>query len=218
MTVRHARLARLLILPLACFTASCASTYYNAWEKAGYHKRDILVSRVENTRDAQQEAQVEFKDALEQFGSIIAIENTDLKTAYDKLSAEYDDSLEAAETVTDRIDSVEAVAEALFKEWEKEIEQFSNPDYKRSSTSQLRDTRSRYSEMLGSMRRSEASMQPVLQTFNDNVLFLKHNLNAQAIGSLKGEFASLQDDISVLIREMNRSIAESDKFIAELRG
>jgi len=198
--------------------SGCASTYYNAWEKAGFHKRDILVSRVENTRDSQQEAQQEFKDALEQFGSVVALENTDLSQAYDQLSSEYEDSEAAAQEVTDRINSVESVAEALFKEWEQEIDQYTNPDFKRSSTGQLRETRSRYKGMLSSMRRSEQSMQPVLATFRDNVLFLKHNLNAQAIGSLKGEFASLKDEIAVLIREMNRSIAESDQFIADLRS
>lgn len=196
----------------------CASTYYNAWEKAGFHKRDILVSRVENTRDSQEDAQEEFKDALEQFGSVVALQNTDLKQAYDRLNAEYEDSESAAQEVTDRINSVESVAEALFREWGQEIEQYTNPEFKRSSSSQLRETRSRYEGMLATMRRSEQSMQPVLATFRDNVLFLKHNLNAQAIGSLKGEFASLQDDIAVLINEMNRSIAESDKFIAELRS
>ena len=134
------------------------------------------------------------------------------------MNAEFEDSQEAAQVVTDRIDSVAAVATALFKEWQLEIEQYTNPDFKRSSTRQLRETRARYEGMLKTMRKSEASMQPVLNTFRDNVLFLKHNLNAQAIGSLKGEFASLQEDIAVLIREMNRSIAESDQFIADLRS
>ena len=210
------------IFSTICFMAfvmtGCSSTYYNAWEKVGVHKRDILVSRVENTRDAQQDAQVEFKDALEQFGSIVAIQETDLKKAYDKLSGEYEDSRDAAEEVSDRIDSVEKVANALFAEWEAEIKQYSNLDFKRQSSAQLRDTRSRYGEMLRSMRASEASMKPVLQTFSDNVLFLKHNLNAQAIGSLRGEFASLRDDIGVLIEEMNKSIAESNAFIEQLQA
>ena len=208
----------LLVLPLVLALSACSSTYYNAWEKVGVHKRDILVSRVENTRDAQQDAQTEFKDALEQFGSIVTIQETSLKKAYDKLSGEYDDSVDAAEEVSDRIDSVQSVAEALFKEWEDEIKQYNNAEFKRQSASQLRDTRSRYGSMLKSMRASEASMKPVLQTFKDNVLFLKHNLNAQAIGSLRGEFSSLQDDIGVLIEEMNRSIAESNAFIEQLQS
>ncbi len=207
-----------LLAVIFSLLTGCASAYYNAWDKAGIHKRDILVSRVEKTRDSQEDAQEEFKDALEQFGSIVSLQNTDLKQAYDKLSAEYEGSQDAAEAVTDRINSVESVAEALFKEWEAEIAQFTNPDFKRTSASQLRETRSRYSGMLSTMRQSEQSMQPVLRTFRDNVLFLKHNLNAQAIGSLRGEFASLEDDIALLIREMNRSIAESNQFIEELRG
>lgn len=211
-------LSLMFLLPLLLLANGCASTYYNAWEKVGYHKRDILVSRVENTRDSQQDAQVEFKDALEQFGAIVTLQNTDLAQAYDKLSAEYEDSQEAAQQVSDRINSVDSVANALFREWQQEIEQYTNADFKRSSSGQLRETQSRYTGMLKSMRKSEASMQPVLNTFRDNVLFLKHNLNAQAIGSLKGEFASLKDDIAVLITEMNRSIAESDKFIADLRS
>jgi len=146
------------------------------------------------------EAQEEFKDALEQFGSVVELQNTDLKQAYDKLNSEYENSEDAAEMVTDRINSVESVAEALFKEWEGEIDQYTNADFKRSSSSQLRQTRTRYTEMLATMRRSEQSMQPVLRTFRDNVLFLKHNLNAQAIGSLRGEFASLEDDILALTK------------------
>jgi len=216
--MKHRLVLTAVVFSFASTLSGCASTYYNAWEKAGFHKRDILVSRVENSRDSQADAQEEFKDALEQFGSIVTLQNTDLKRAYEKLNAEYEDSEEAAQRVTDRINSVDAVAVALFKEWESEIEQYTNPDFKRSSTSQLRATRTRYDGMLASMRRSEQSMQPVLRTFRDNVLFLKHNLNAQAIGSLKGEFASLEDEIEILIREMNRSIAESDKFIAELKA
>ena len=208
----------LIIAVMASLLAGCATAYYNTLDKAGVHKRDILVSRVEKTRDSQEDAQDEFKDALEQFGSIVTLQDTDLKLAYDRLSSEYEDSQDAAQAVTDRINSVESVANALFREWEGEIDQYTNADFKRSSTAQLRDTRTRYTGMLSTMRRSEESMQPVLRTFRDNVLFLKHNLNAQAIGSLKGEFATLEDDIAVLIREMNKSISESNKFIEELRG
>lgn len=52
----------------------------------------------------------------------------------------------------------------------------------------------------------------------DNMLYLKHNLNAQTIGAIKGEFASLQSDISGLIKEMNKSIDESNRFIAAMES
>lgn len=201
--------ATLLVTTLS----GCASAYYNAWEKVGVHKRDILVDRVEDTRDAQADAQEEFKDALEQFGSVVTIQDTDLKRAYDKFSAEYEDSEEAAQNVTKRIEKVESVAEALFEEWEAELAQYQNASLRSQSKQQLNDTRRRYQSMLRSMRSAEKSMYPVLKTFKDYVLILKHNLNAQAVGSLKGEFASLKNDIQRLIGDMNKSIAESEEFI-----
>ena len=140
-----------------------------------------------------------------------------LKKAYDRLSDEYDDSKDAAEEVSEEIDEVEAVANDLFAEWETELEEYTDANLRRTSEDQLRKTRSRYKEMLASMQAAEASMDPVLKTFRNNVLFLKHNLNAQAVGSLKGTFQNLEGDIDRLIDQMNQSIERSNEFIAEMR-
>ncbi len=204
-------------LTLTVLLSGCSTVYYGTMEKVGIHKRDILVDRVEETRDSQQEAQEQFKSALEKFGSVVEIKDTDLKKAYESLNDEYENSREAAEEVSDRIDSVEDVAEDLFEEWSDEIEQYTNSGLKRASQTQLRDTKTRYKQMLASMHKAEKSMEPVLNTFLDNVLFLKHNLNAQAIGSLKSEFSSLKKDIAVLINQMNQSISKSNEFISEMR-
>jgi len=197
--------------------SSCSTVKYNTLEKIGIHKRDILVSNVKDARDAQKDAQEQFKDALERFGSVVEIEETGLKKAYNRLSDEYDDSKDAAEEVSDEIDDVQEVAEDLFKEWSSEIEEYTDANLKRSSQDQLRNTQSRYNEMLGSMEAAERSMKPVLDTFYNNVLFLKHNLNAQAVGSLKGTFTSLEGDIDRLIAQMNTSIQRSDEFIADMQ-
>jgi ElaB/YqjD/DUF883 family membrane-anchored ribosome-binding protein len=201
----------------AVFLSSCTTVKYNTLEKIGIHKRDLLVANVEDARDAQKDAQEQFKDALERFGSVVQIEETGLKKAYDRLSDEYDDSKDAAEEVSEEIDEVEEVANDLFAEWETELEEYTDANLRRTSEDQLRKTRSRYKEMLASMQAAEASMDPVLKTFRNNVLFLKHNLNAQAVGSLKGTFQNLEGDIDRLIDQMNQSIERSNEFIAEMR-
>jgi hypothetical protein len=206
------------LLIAAHLLCSCSGTYYSAMEKAGIHKRDILVDRVEGARDSQSEAQEQFKSALEQFGSVVRLRETDLKKAYDRLAAEYEGCDKAAKQVSDRIDKVESVAEALFNEWEEELELYQNPELKNTSMRQLGETRAQYKEMLATMRAAEQSMAPVLKTFRDNVLFLKHNLNAQAIGSLRGEFSRLTTDIDLLIGKMNKAIAESNAFIARMNS
>ncbi|NOQ47012.1 MAG: DUF2959 family protein [Desulfobulbaceae bacterium] len=205
-----------LPLFLALLVGGCSKTYYSAMEKVGVHKRDILVDRVEEARDSQTEAQQQFKSALEQFGSVVELKNTDLKQAYNKFEKEYTDCEKAAQKVSDRIDKVENVSEALFDEWEDELKLYENKELRQSSKKQLQETRSRYEEMLASMHAAEKSMKPVLRTFRDNVLFLKHNLNAQAIGSLQLEFSSLEKDIDGLLRKMNMAIAHSNTFIAQM--
>lgn len=197
--------------------AGCGNPYYSAMEKVGVHKRDIMVDRVENARNVQADAQEQFSSALEQFGSVVALEETDLKKAYEKLNDEYEDCVAIAEKVSDKIDSVESVADALFDEWADEIKLYENRELARSSKKQLSATKARYEEMIGHMREAEKSMEPVLRLFRDNVLFLKHNLNAQAIGSLQHEFDGLETEIGKLIERMNDAIESSDAFIAAMQ-
>lgn len=208
----------LMILTCSVLTLSgCADTYYGAMEKVGIHKRDIMIDRVEDARDAQQEAQEQFQSALEQFDSVVKLQDTDLKRAYDNLNSEYEASVDAADNVSARIDKVESVAQALFDEWEDELELYENQEFKRSSKVKLDSTKVRYKEMLASMHRAEQSMVPVLRIFQDNVLYLKHNLNAQAIGSLRGEFSSLKNEINRLVTRMNQAIDQSNQFIADIQ-
>ena len=42
----------------------------------------------------------------------------------------------------------------------------------------MRQTRARYDQMIGAMKRAEGKLEPALQPLRDQVLFLKHNLNA----------------------------------------
>ena len=211
-------LLSLVIVILAIVNLNgCQSAYYSAWEKLGVEKRDILVSRVENGKEAQEDAAEQFSSALEQFASVVEFDGGDLEKVYNALNSEYEDSVEAAEEVSTRIEKIEAVAEALFEEWEEEIDQYSNARFKADSQKQLRETKKRYAQLTSSMKKAEKSMQPVLTTMNDNVLYLKHNLNAQAIGALKGEFKTIKRDIDALIKNMNQAIASSNTFIDSMK-
>jgi len=207
----------IILLPLLLSLTACQSAYYSAMEKVGVHKRDILVDRVEEAQQSQQQAQQQFKSALEQFSSLIKFDGGDLQRVYEATDSEYQACSKAAEDVTTRINSIENVADALFDEWQNELEQYSNAKLKQDSAKKLADTKRQYTSLLKSMRRAEQSMQPVLASLRDNTLYLKHNLNAKAIGALKGEFSSVQRDISRLISDMNSAIKQSEQFLATLK-
>jgi hypothetical protein len=182
-------------------------------EKVGFPKRDLLVNRVEKARDTQEEAKEQFKSALEKFSAIVHFDGGVLQEKYDQLSYELEQSESEAEAVRDRINSVEDVAEALFNEWETELEQYNNEKMRRISQGKLTKTRQQYGKLIKVMKRVEQKIEPVLGTFRDQVLFLKHDLNAQAIASIQSELVSVESNVASLIQEMENSIREADTFI-----
>lgn len=205
------------LLCAALLLAGCETAYLATMEKVGVHKRDILVDRIEDTQKAEQEGQQQFKDALEQFRSVVKVNGGELESVYEKLNSEYEDSEAAAKEIHDRIAKVESVSEALFNEWQDEIEQYSNAALKRDSAAKLRQTKQEYSRLIATMKKAEKSLDPALTAMHDQVLYLKHNLNARAIASLKGELKTIDASVNTLLTNMQHSIEESDKFIAKLK-
>jgi len=201
---------------LALVLCGCSSTMYSAYEKVGVYKRDLLKKRVVAARDEQKAAGEQFQDALTKLRAMYGGTGGNLEKAYDQLQGEYTDSAERAEAVRKRVRDMETVAADLFKEWEKEIDEIQTASMRSTSRDQLRQTRSRYNEMHTALKRAEESMAPVLVKLKDHVLFLKHNLNAQAIASLKGEAVSIQGEIGKLIEDMNKSIQRADEFIKQM--
>lgn len=211
----------LLSLITTATLTGCQSTarkvVYSAWEKVGVEKRDLLKDRIEDARDDQKEASESFADALERLRAVYKVDGGKLASRYDKLQASYKEAEEDAQEVRQSIAKVETVAGDLFKEWEKEAAEIESSSLRAKSKERLAETRRRYQELHSNLKTSEARMEPVLAAFKDQVLYMKHNLNAQAIASLKGEVVNIEKDINQLIERMNRSIAESDQFLAELK-
>ncbi|MDM3870749.1 DUF2959 domain-containing protein [Porticoccus sp. W117] len=197
--------------------AGCESAYYSAWEKVGVHKRDILVDRIEDTQEAQEDTQEQFQDALEKYRSVVNFDGGNLEKLYNQLKGEFEDSEAAAAKITARIDGVEDVAEDLFDEWQEELESYTSDRLRRDSASKLRDTRAQYKRLLSTMRRAEKSVAPVLNTLRDQTLYLKHNLNARAIDSLKGELKTIDADVGRLIYQMQQSIDQANQFINKIK-
>ncbi len=209
---------RSLPVTLVLLLAGCSSAYYGAMEKFGIAKREILADRVDQTRKAQTEAKQQFADALQRFLAVTKAEGGDLQRKYDDMNREFQRSEGRAKEVRERIAAVEDVAEALFREWKQELAQYSNASLRSDSQRQLDTTRRRYESLITLMRRAADRMDPVIATFRDQVLYLKHNLNARALAQLDTTNRTLEADISRLIADMETSIREAETFIKDLRA
>lgn len=201
---------------LTATLAGCSSIYYGTMERFGVQKREILVDRVEEVRSAQEEGQEQFRSALDQYRAVVDFDGGNLEDQYNRLRDEYEDSKAAADKIRERINEVEEVAERLFDEWENELEEYDNAGLKADSARQLETTRRSYSRLMTSMHNSEERLEPALTAMHDQVLFLKHNLNAAAIASLRLEAATVARDVDALLASMQRSIQEADEFLQQM--
>jgi DNA repair exonuclease SbcCD ATPase subunit len=196
--------------------AGCTSAYYEVMQKLGKEKRDILVQRILDAKKDQEQTKEQLKTTMESFQELTGFQGGDLEKSYKKLNNEYERAESQANKLRDKIKSIDQVSSDLFSEWQKEIDEMHNRQLKDRSETMLRDAKHRQAEYMRAMQTTEEKMSPVLTAFHDQVLFLKHNLNARAIGSLKSTSAKINGDVDTLIRSMDNSMAEADRLISTL--
>jgi hypothetical protein len=195
----------------------CQTTYYAVWEKMGKEKRHLLRDNVKKASEAQKEASEQFKDVLTQMKEMYVFDGGDLEKFYEKLKADFEESEDRANDVHERVASVERIASDLFKEWSGEIKQIKTAKLRSQSTQSLKDTKRRYARLEKAMKKAESRMDPVLDQLRDNVLYLKHNLNAQAVGALRKEAEKIEIEVEALIGDMRNSIKEAETFLKNFK-
>lgn len=189
---------------------------YGAMEKFGVHKRDILVDRVEEAKDAQKDASVAIEEAYKRLARLTDFEGGDLEAIYNRMKKSLDQSQTRVKAIDSRLNAVETVSGDLFKEWKTELNEYTNPKLKANSERQLRDTRARYDKMMTAMTSARKKVDPVMAVLSDHTLFLKHNLNAQSVGALKSEVAGVEKEVAALIKEMQSAISDAESFIKSM--
>lgn len=209
---------RIIISLTLLSVTACSSLYYKGLESVGIPKRELMIHRVEKARDTQEDTKEQFKSALAEFTAVTNFNGGDLESTYNNLNDQYENSVSQAELVRKRISDIESVSEALFEEWEEEITEYNSASLKRSSQKQLSSTKRQYGKLLQTMKSAESKLDPVLAVFKDQILYLKHNLNARAISSLKDELQGIQSDVSTLISAMEASINEANTFISSMEN
>ncbi len=201
------------------FKTRIDKAYYQGRESLlGHHKRDIVVIQVDQTCNSLKATKVQFEDALSEFKALVNIQESSLDKRYQLLSKQLEYCQARSDDVSSRIGLIEEVSQSLFKEWEEELNQYSNRSLRAQSRQQLKTSRKQYGQLLRTLRKAENQIAPVLSAFKDQVLFLKHNLNAQAIAALQSEFIEIGVDISQLIEVMELTISEASQFVSTLNN
>lgn len=213
------QIRRLFVACLFSFALSgCATVQYSALEKVGIHKRDILVDRVEDARDAQSETRERLVTAYEELTELIAYDGGELEDKYERLSKAVERSQDETDDLDEHLADIDRVSEDLFEEWEDELELYSSAALRADQEKKLSMARRHFADMRSRMQKARNRVDPVMAILSDNVLFLKHSLNAQALAALEGQATLLEGQVNDLIKDMQIAIDEADAFISRMRG
>lgn len=194
----------------------CGSVYYDTIEALGQPKRQVLVSRVQDTRDTMKEAKKTYTSAMQQFGSVTKVGGTQLENKYKILKKEYDACNSKASELRSQISNVKSVGRVLFQEWQRELDQFTHEQMRKLSEAKMQQTRDKYAVMIESMDRTSARITPVLESMNDQLLNIKHSLNALIVVSLEEELIQLRKNMDNLIVDIDTAVEQSNAFIGSM--
>jgi hypothetical protein len=198
--------------------SACSSVQYAALEKVGIHKRDILVDGVEDARDAQSETREQLITAYEELSALIGHDGGELEEKYERLRKEVERSQDLTDELDEHLSDIDRVSEDLFDEWESELDLYNSATLRAEQAKKLALSRQQFSTMRDRMQTARDRVDPVMAVLSDNVLFLKHSLNAQALDALRGQATLLEGQVDALIRDMQLAIEEADAFIARMRS
>src|SRR6202020_961282 len=131
----------------------------------GQEQRDILVSRVKDSKKDQQQAKEQIKTTMESFQALTGFQGGALEKNYKKLNSEYEKAADSAQKLHNRIDSIDQVSNDLFKEWQKEIDGMENKKLKAQSAGMLKQSRLNEAGYIKSMRQTGGGMTPGISAF-----------------------------------------------------
>jgi hypothetical protein len=121
-----------------CSLAGCSTLYYSTMEKFGVAKRDIMVDRVKEAQESQKDAKKEFANALEQFRSVVAVQRRRAcRTSTTSSTARCSAARARPPRCGSRIAKPWRMSlTRCSDEWQAELKQFTNPEFRRSSEKQ----------------------------------------------------------------------------------
>ncbi len=200
------------VTSLFLFTTSCEPRSYRIWEFLGWEKREILSSEVENVGENQKEIKEDFQSIYERIKTEYDYERDEIDDLYDQLKSDYEKAKNKADRIKASSKKIRQIAKALFAEWEEEAMAISNKNYRKDSLVKLRQAQARFKHLSASLHRSESQLDRVLVQLNDQVLYLKHNLNAKSLALFESEIKLVKNEIDELIKAIEKTIQYSQTF------
>lgn len=201
--------------------ASALSIWLLATACAGTSERsesieqvDELLRRIERVQAESAVAKESAHSALNELCTLVSPGfKGDAAMAFAKFVAASDASEEQGETLRDSVEPMRDAADALFRRWTKDMEAFGNSRMRQRSQTRLDETRTSYQSIVGASQAAQIALDAFHDDLRDHATFLRHDLNANSVASLRGDVRQLREQIEGLDMRFDATVAAARAYV-----
>jgi hypothetical protein len=183
----------------------------------GVKQVERLVKASGNTVKAVADTKLQLVKTLDIYNALMADDAKDRKKLYNSLQKEMENTEKRRATIGEVAATMSAEADTLFKQWTDSAAAIENADLRKKSEERLAATKASYAEIGTVGQKASDLYGPFMKDLQDQVTFLGHDLNAEAVASLKPEAAKINEAASKLIQSIDDTITTANTNIGALR-
>jgi hypothetical protein len=188
---------------------------------AGQTQRSQSVQQVDELLTHIERVQVETavaKDAAHAvLSDLCALVSPSFKGDAAPAFAEFMESAESCEkqgiVLKKSVEPMTRAADQLFLRWTKDLESFGNTRMRQRSQSRLDETRTRYQSILGATQAAQIALDSYNKDLRDHALFLRHDLNATSVESIRADVRLLNEQIQELDKRFDATTAAARAYV-----
>ena len=176
-----------------------------------------LVKKAGSTAEAITQAKLQFQKTMDVYNAVLADDAKDRKALYKKLQGEMETTEKRRADVLRADDEMKTDADIVFKSWADSTGAIASPDLKKRSEERLAKTKERCAQIQAAGHRVGEAYLPFMSTLKDQVTYLGHDLNAEAVASLKKDAAKVNAQAQEVTKRVDEAVATINASIGALR-
>lgn len=191
----------------------CQRAYYDAMEAMGTEKREILVDRTEDLRDALYAVRSEYSVAVERLATIVQPDALDAEQRFSQAEVLVDACRERSDTLQSALEQTDDIANTLFEDWIVMTREQADAGMRDASQKRLDDLRTSYRAMMRPARSAADRVLPVLRTFEAHVQHLKLHMDDASAATVRAELDRVQPDVTALMGQLEEAVQGTNSFL-----
>jgi hypothetical protein len=201
-----------LVVATSAVLAASASA-----QDQGIKQVEALVKASGSTVQAIAETKLQLLKTMDAYNALLADDAKDRKKMYRDLQKEMENTEKRRAEITRRSGLMATEAQSLFKSWETSAATIESEDLRKRSEERLTKTKASFAEIRAVGDKAAQLYAPVMKTLGDKVKYLGHDLNPNAVATLKPDADKLNKEVQELVKAVDDTIGTTNAKIGELR-